>query len=488
MKKLLFSLISLFSIASYGQEKVYNFDKKISYKINTPDEYNQYLDGKESISLVNYITKDALLGIVEGFGEFGKSFNRESFFVNNNKFFDVYTNSLDNKLSIKIPYFYEGTPEEDLQPYKNDLFDSFVSIKKLSSSQTINGFKCNEYELTSNSLQNEEKKSTLCIDENNSINNVSFMFPQAKIKGLLVRFDAGDFNGLTIQNVSNSSAKISFDEKKEIDFFTKELSKRKEEYKKLYADNVAVDTVAASDYYSPDNRYDDPINSYYNYQTSENTNVNNLFNNIALLNYGLVYGDSDYDGTPDYDRSKSLKTAEASTNQILKQFKKNKLISKEELAELNKLFKKYFDDANKFELKTNLNVANSTEDIDSAAAATYNLAEYYEPYQSTYKTIDTGIIDLAIDNPDVSDFLKIAPEHCKNLKNNIPTFSDKSLAKEVNNYVGQICDLYIYNSGSVGLTETINSLRKSNLEIYNKYDQLSKEDKSKLNNFLNSLD
>lgn len=480
-------MISLFSIASYGQEKVYQFDKKVSYKINTPDEYNQYLDGKESISLVNYITKDALLGIVEGFGEFGKSFNRESFFVNNNKFFDVYTNSLDNKLSIKIPYFYEGTPEEDLQPYKNDLFDSFVSIKKLSSSQTINGFKCNEYELTSNSLQNEEKKSTLCIDENNSINNVSFMFPQAKIKGLLVRFDAGDFNGLTIQNVSNSSAKISFDEKKEIDFFTKELSKRKEEYKKLYADNVAVDTVAASDYYSPDNRYDDPINSYYNYQTSENTNVNNLFNNIALLNYGLVYGDSDYDGTPDYDRSKSLKTAEASTNQILKQFKKNKLISKEELAELNKLFKKYFDDAKKFELiETSEAIDATAETVDATEA--YSAADLYSPYESTYKNVDTGIINLAIDNPNVSDFLKIAPEHCKNLKDKIPAFSDQNLKKEVYNYVGQICDLYIYNSGSVGLTETINSLRKSNLEIYNKYDQLSKEDKSKLNNFLNSLD
>ena len=118
----------------------------------------------------------------------------------------------------------------------------------------------------------------------------------------------------------------------------------------------------------------------------------------------------------------------------------------------------------------------------------YNLADYYDPYTSTYKTTDISKIDLAIDNPDVQDFMKVAPEHCKNLKAKIPTFTDKDLGNLVYNYAGQVCDLYIYQSGSVALSGTIDAMRKSILEINNKYDKLKKEDKDKLTTFLNSLD
>ena len=58
----------------------------------------------------------------------------------------------------------------------------------------------------------------------------------------------------------------------------------------------------------------------------------------------------------------------------------------------------------------------------------------------------------------------------------------------VYNYAGQVCDLYIYQSGSVALSGTIDAMRKSILEINNKYDKLKKEDKDKLTTFLNSLD
>lgn len=105
------------------------------------------------------------------------------------------------------------------------------------------------------------------------------------------------------------------------------------------------------------------------------------------------------------------------------------------------------------------------------------MADYYDPYESTYKTDDISVIDLAINNPDVKEYLKIAPKHCTDLKTKIPTFSDKDLGNLVYNYAGQVCDLYIYNSGSVGLPETVNALRKSVLEINNKTDKLTKKTK-----------
>lgn len=492
MRNLFFSLIALYSVTTFGQDTSYSFDKKLTYKINVPDEYSSLFTAKEPIYFINYLSKNALLGTSEGFENYasGKSFDRDSFFISNNRFYDVYSNSLENRLSIKVPYYYEGIDEESLKPYTDDLFGQFESIKNLNSSTTINGFACNEYEMTSKSSV-ETTKSTLCIDEKSKLDNVSFLFPKSKLKGLLIRLDAGNFNGLTLEKTAEAAAKVSFDEKKEIEKFTKRLAEKKSEYATYATDSTVVSdsAVAATDYYTVDNRYDDPINSYYSYQTSENNNVNTLFNNIALLNYSLVYNDSDYDGKPDYERDNAIKVAEASTTQLVKQFKKSKLATKEEVNELNKIFKKYFDDAKKFKLEANPNYGSNDFVVDSAAVASdYAASDYYDAYSSTYKSIDTKIIDLAIDNPDISDFMKIAPEHCSNLVNKIPSFSDKNLKNDLHNYVGQICDLYIYNSGSVGLTETINSMRKSALDIINKYDKLSKDDKEKLTTYFNSLD
>ncbi|MBO6211774.1 hypothetical protein [Algoriella sp.] len=488
MKNLFYSIIALCSLTAFGQEKNYSFDKKVSYKISLPEEYSTYFEGQKDLLFVTYLSKDAILGTSEGGPYVNGSFNKDAFFINNSKFFEVYANSLENQLSIKAPYYYEGVSDENLKPYSDNLFEKFLSIKNLNSSTTINGYKCNEYELTS--TIEGENASTLCIDEKNAINNVGIIFPQTKLKGLLVRYDAGDFNGLTIQSIANSNVKVSFDEKKEIEDFTNEIAKKKQEYDNLMS-NVDS-TTSAVEAYSPDNRYEDPIINYYTYQSSESNNVNNLFATIASLNYNLVYTDNDFDGNPDIERSTALTTAQGSTNQLIKQFKKNKLANKSEVKELNELFKKYYDDAKAFKLVDDPNydaTDAAAAAVDSAYAATeVSLADYYDPYESTYKTDDISVIDLAINNPDVKEYLKIAPKHCTDLKTKIPTFSDKDLGNLVYNYAGQACDLYIYNSGSVSLTETVNALRKSVLEINNKTDKLTKDDKEKLITFLNSLD
>ena len=150
-----------------------------------------------------------------------------------------------------------------------------------------------------------------------------------------------------------------------------------------------------------------------------------------------------------------------------------------------------FEDANDFKLVSNPDYEDAAVAADSAyaeAVDALSLIDSYEPYTSTYKTDDISVVSLAIENPDVKEYLKVAPKHCTDLKTKIPTFSDKDLGNLVYNYVGQTCDLYIYESGSVSLSGTINALRKSVLEINNKSDKLTKDDKEKLTTFLNSLD
>ena len=160
-------------------------------------------------------------------------------------------------MSIKIPSYYEDIGDKYLQPYDNNFLGDFSSIKNLNSTQTINGYKCNEFEvLTKNEY--EEKAISICVDEKNAISNVNYLLPKSNLKGLLVRLDAGDFNGFTIDKISNSTAKISFDEKKEIERFTQEATKRKEEYEKLYAGS-AVDSAVAAEAVYADNRYNDPL-------------------------------------------------------------------------------------------------------------------------------------------------------------------------------------------------------------------------------------
>ena len=493
MRNLFYSLIALCSLTAFGQEKTYTFDKKISYKISFPDEYSAYFGNKE-IYFINYISKDALLGTFDGyineFSSTANTFNQESFFIQNNRVFNVYTNSLENRLSIKVPTYYEGLEEKDLQPYDDNFIGDFSSINNLNSTQTINGYTCNEFEIISKK-ELEETKTKICVDQKNQINNIDFLVPKANLKGLLIRLDEGNFNGFTIDKISNTSAKVSFDDKKEIEKFNVEIAKNKEQYQQLYA-NAAVDSAAvASEYAMSDNRYDDPLIAYYSYATSENENVNSVFNTIASLGYGIVQKDDDYDGNPDYERTKALKTVEGSTKQIIKQYKKNGLVNSSEAKELNKLFKKFYEDANDFKLVSNPDYEDAAVAADSAyaeAVDALSLIDSYEPYTSTYKTDDISVVSLAIENPDVKEYLKVAPKHCTDLKTKIPTFSDKDLGNLVYNYAGQTCDLYIYESGSVSLSGTIDALRKSVLEINNKYDKLTKEDKDKLTTFLNSLD
>ena len=493
MKKIVYSILALCSLTAFGQEKTFSFDKKITYKVNLPEEYKELVSiQNDNFQFVMYLSKEAVLGTAENTQNFlnyystGNTFFRESFLITDHKYFDVTANTLENNLSIKLPSYYEGIDEEEIKPYQDHYFSNITNVVNLNKTSTINGYTCNNYEVISKK-DDFETTTSICVDEKNSIDNISFLLSKQNIKGLLVNLTTNDEAtfGFTVDKIGKANAKLTFDQAKEIEKFAEKLEKSKTYYEDLYANTVVDSTYTA---YNTDNRYEDPIINFYTYQTSENDNVNQLFSTIAGLNYNLVYTDADYDGNPDLERSTALTTAEGSTNQLIKQFKKNKLANKGEVKELNNLFKTYFEDAKNFKLTEVSTAYDDAPDVVDSAYEAVDIADYYDPYTSTYKTTDISVIDLAIDNPNVQSYLKIAPAHCKDLKTKIPAFTDKELGNLVYNYAGQICDLYIYQSGSVGLTETIDAMRKSVLEITNKFDKLKKEDKDKLTTFFNSLD
>ncbi|MBQ0147491.1 MAG: hypothetical protein KBS93_03420 [Flavobacteriaceae bacterium] len=487
MKKLFYSLFALCSLTLSAQDKTFSFDKKVNYEIKVPEEYLTFLS-LENLNINFYSGKEGLLGHSEGALSF-YGFNTTGFFTTNNKFFDVKVNSLENILSIDFPQYYYNGLEQMNQPYNDNFFGKIQSFKKLNTTENYNGYTCNNFEFEV--LENDElKTNTVCIDEKNTINNAKFLIPNQKVNGLIVKLVDHSSNGLFIKSVNNSSLKVTFDEKKSIEDYNQELAKLKAEYESNYTNEI-VDSVATDvEDYLLDNRYDDPILAYYNYANSDNEKVNSAFNTIVTLPYSIMQQDSDYDNEFDYDRLKALKTSEASTKQIVKQFSKNGLINKSEAKELNNIFKKLYKDAKDFKLIKGQNLSDlNNEAMYIADSAAVSFEDYiFDEYSSQYKAIDIKDISLAIDNETSESFLKMAPKHCQDLKTNVPAFSDKNLKNLVYNYVGQVCDLYIYHSGNVGLVSTIDALRKSVLEIYMKYDSISKEDKETLKIYLDSLD
>jgi hypothetical protein len=112
----------------------------------------------------------------------------------------------------------------------------------------------------------------------------------------------------------------------------------------------------------------------------------------------------------------------------------------------------------------------------------------FREYESVYKSLDVDDVSLAYSDLD-EEYKKSAPKYCEDLFDKLPDFKNKSLKNHVYNYIGQLCDLYLYeNGGNVDYFTTIDSMRKSLLEIEKMRSSLSKKDSELLLQFINSLD
>lgn len=112
----------------------------------------------------------------------------------------------------------------------------------------------------------------------------------------------------------------------------------------------------------------------------------------------------------------------------------------------------------------------------------------FREYQSVYKTLNVDEVTLAYSDL-TEDYKKSAPKYCEDLFNKLPDFKNNSLKNHVYNYIGQLCDLYLYeNGGNVDYFTTIDSMRKSLLEIEKMRSSLSKKDSELLLQFIKDLD
>ncbi|QTV06157.1 hypothetical protein [Faecalibacter bovis] len=488
MKNLFCSLLTLCSFTLLAQENTYTFNQKLVYDFNVSDELSamypidDVLENKLSI----YIGNESLLGHSDNDFLF-EGFNSSAFLITKDHYYDVKLNSLENQISIKTPTIYDYSELKDYKPYNELYFSNTNKLINLNRTEKVNGYTCNNYELIESNT--ESVKTIYCIDEKNAINNASFLLPKQSIKGLIVKIgDSNNSSSLILNRIEQSNLKVHFDEKKSIKEYEDKIVKLKELYKSLYD----TDTISQADelpyQYESDNRYEDPLYNYFTIPTSENDKVNTFFNSMAPLALTVITLDVDYDGDYDFDRAKAIKTSEESTRKTIQSYKKNGLITKDEAKELNKYFKQYFDQAKSFKFeKYTETLQNNEVTSDTIDAAVYALDETLD-YQTNYKNTSLKDVQLAIDEEDSKLYLNIAPSHCKDLKNRIPDFSNIDLKAIVYNYTGQICDLYIYQTGVVDLTSTVDAIRKSVWELNKNYDSYKKEDKEKLIKFFDSLD
>jgi len=274
------------------------------------------------------------------------------------------------------------------------------------------------------------------------------------------------------------------------DGFTAYLAENLEAEVAYDTDAVAAVSDDYDSYYF--NYYEDPLCNNYIYFEDLSIQSREFAYSFKDIGCSLKNIDSDYDGNLDLTREQAISIFKKQTQAIIKQAKKAKILNKAETKALTESFDKLFKDASAFVLKkeevyaTNYTSEYITEDY----ADTY-LQDYsdFRKYESEYNKIDVQTISLSAES-DYDDSIKnYMPDYCSNLKQGIPNFKNQVLKTHVYNLVGQICDLYLYqNGGYVDYFTTIDSMRKSLLEIENLRAELSKSDAKMLTEYLNSLD
>lgn len=119
-------------------------------------------------------------------------------------------------------------------------------------------------------------------------------------------------------------------------------------------------------------------------------------------------------------------------------------------------------------------------------------------YISSYKELNLDSIANTLKEIRKNDkkryLLKTIPSYCSK-PFGVPAFSKESMNKTLNNYLMQLCDLYLYSSNSViadslkiEIKQKIDALRKGMNEILSIKMSLDKSEQKLLENYLNILD
>ncbi len=495
-KTLILSVLAFAAFSANAQEKTIKFDKKLEY-VSSSKDYEGNVS--EQLYLNDYYAAAAKMSLFETTTLYSPEYATYSV-ISNGKLLKLAGVTLDGglkKLNSTSAYVFQ-----DMERYTKVL-SANMKLVKMDKKGKFGSFSCDYYSIEPNEELNSEYGSDFlntvcfCIDTNNKVKNLKSILPNTNADGLIVAFaeKENEDNVIYLKSINEADVNVKLDFEKEYNTF-KEAYAQYEEELNQNVDSAAVATTEAAVAYT-DNYYDDPLCNYYTYFSELNTKLNYFANNLASSVCYMKNLDLDYDGTTDITRDQAIVIAEKQTGAALKQARKDKVFGKNDIKSLQKAFDKMFAEAKKFkpsagneEVNVDYAVADAAEAVAAdAAAVAYDASDMYRQYSSDYKQIKIDAVNLAAEMNDYGDISAYMPDYCTDLKSKVPGFKDETLKKHVHNLVGQMCDLYLYQNGAaIDYYGTIDSMRKSLLEIENMREKLNKSDAKLLKDFLNSLD
>lgn len=485
MKKIIYVSALILAWSGYAQKSQIKFDNQLQYSLKYG---GNEVSESESYSINIYYSSTKKVSLFE----YSNYYQNNSFgMTKDGKMLKIRSVGLDRAIKTAEDYSFP-TMESTSKFLGSEI--SFVSMNKKG---IFNGIKCDYYSVnipTDIDVSYIDSEACFCIDTTNKLQNLKSIFPKSNIDGLILAYgnvnDENNIISLDAINKVNIPIAIDFDE---------EYSNSENRYKNYlkqfddipYSDSTdyAIDTISPMDY---DSYYYDPLcnNSDY-FQGLEDKTISFSYQ-FKDIGCSLKSMDIDYDGVPELNRNEVIEIAQQQAKAIIKQAKKSKVLSKKEAKGLEAAFDKMFDAANKYDAKERSYTVSEIDYTDAAEAVTDPVTwdePIYSSYQSNYKNSDIQTVSLAAESQYNVGIENNMPTYCSELKARIPNFKDQDLKKHVYNLVGQICDLYLYqNGGDVAYIETIDSMRKSLLEIENKRADLNKNDAKLLKEYLNSLD
>ncbi|RRJ90272.1 hypothetical protein EG240_09180 [Paenimyroides tangerinum] len=479
MKKIIIVSALVLAFSGYAQKKQIVFDNVLDYSYKSPNneesklKISYYLDQSRKF---NFIQSNTFV-----------STNDFAFF-NNGRYLKIDALGFDRSLIVNDAIEYTFPKMKSI----GDFFKSNIVLESMNKKGNFMGLACDFYTIKSDAPEESNlatENVCLCIDSANKVKNLKALLPNANMDGLILAYGHVDYPGEEIS--LNAIRKVDI----EVDFDFNEEYKKQETAYNLYlkekeleehAFSTIEENVVTTDndpYY--DNYYNDPLCNNYEYFQELEENTKNYAYKFTNLGCDLSTLDSDYDRKPDMTREQAIQIAMKQSEVMVKQGQKSKIISKDEAKKLNKAFNKLYTDATAYVPKTYVEEAIPTETWATAEEVDYG----YRSYSSDYKSMYIDNVSLAAETQLDNSIQNLMPNYCFELKQNVPNFQNENLKKHVYNLVGQICDLYLYqNGGSVDYFGTIDSMRKSLLEIENMRGELSKNDTKLLNEYLNSLD
>ena len=493
-KALILSVLAFAAFSGNAQEKTIKFDKKLEY-VSSSKDYEG--NTSEQLYLNDYYAPASKMSLFETTSFYSPEYASYSV-VSNGKLLKLAGITLDGglkKISGTSAYVFP-----DMERYTKVL-SANLKLVKMDKKGKFGNFSCDYYSIEVNEELNNEYGSDFlntvcfCIDTNNKVKNLKSILPNTNTDGLIVAFaeKESEDNVIYLKSINETNINIKLDFEKEYNTLKEAYAQYEEEINQP-ADSAAWEATETMTAYT-DNYYNDPLCNYYTYFSALNTKLNYFANNLASSVCYMKNLDLDYDGTTDITRDQAIAIAEKQIGAALKQARKDKVFDKNDIKSLQEAFDKMFAEAKKFkpsavneDSSVDYAVADAAVTADAAMVA-YETADIYRKYTSDYKQIKIDAVNLAAEMNDYGDISAYMPDYCTGLKSKVPDFKDNLLKKHVHNLVGQMCDLYLYQNGSaIDYYGTIDSMRKSLLEIENMREKLNKSDAKLLKEFLNSLD